>query len=149
MPKYRIKRYIVNVESKSAKIKAAINYYSRKERYMEHDIKRERIFVDAENEKVVFYPGREDSYERLSENDVQFRGGESAEDSAIKKILIEKMWEEIEKLSDEERNILLLTALQGKSQNELSDLLGINQSTVSRKLKAIRRKLKAKLGDFL
>jgi len=107
------------------------------------------MVIDVENEKVVFYPSREDSYERLSENEVQFKGGESAEEDVMKKLLIEKLWEEIFKLPEQERKILLLTALEGKTQKEISVRMDINQSNVSRKLKAIRKELKSKLKDYL
>lgn len=149
MSKYKITKHISNVNRRKKEIQKAINYFNRKERYFEHDLKRETMIIDIKSEKVLFYPGREDSFERLSEKDVQFIGETSAEECVMKKLLIEKLWCEISKLPKIEKKILLLTALEEKSQKELSDLLGINQSTVSRKLKAIRRKLKAKLEDFL
>ncbi len=52
-------------------------------------------------------------------------------------------------IREQERKILLLTALEGKRQKQISEELGINQSNVSRKLKAIRKELKSKLKDYL
>ena len=149
MSRYKIIRYISFSKKHEKEIRKTMNHFTRKERYMEHDLKREIMVIDVENEKVLFYPSREDSYERLSENEVQFKGGESAEEDVMKKLLIEKLWEEISKLPEQERKILLLTALEGKSQKEISARLGINQSNVSRKLKAIRNELKSKLKDYL
>lgn len=116
---------------------------------MEHDLKRETVVVDMEKERVIFYPSREDSFERLSENNVQFEGGRSAEDKALERILIEKLWQEISKLPKAEKKILLLAALGGKSQKEIAEKLGMNQSSVSRKLKTIREKLKNKMKNYL
>ncbi|MBQ7975719.1 MAG: sigma-70 family RNA polymerase sigma factor [Clostridia bacterium] len=149
MPKYRIKRYIANTKGKEKRIEAAIKHFNRKDRYMEHDLKRETMVVDMEKERVIFYPSREDSFERLSENNVQFEGGRSAEDKVLERIMIEKLWQEISKLPKTEKKILLLAALDGKSQKEIAEKLGINQSSVSRKLKTIREKLKKKMKNYL
>lgn len=149
MPKYRIKRYIANTKGKEKRIEAAIKHFNRKERYMEYDLKIETMVVDMEKERVIFYPSREDSFERLSENNVQFEGGRSAEDKALERILIERLWKEISKLPKAEKKILLLSALDGKSQKEIAEKLGINQSSVSRKLKTIREKLKNKMKNYL
>lgn len=142
MSRYKIERYIVGTRNKGKEIQKAINHFARKERYMEHDLKREIVVVDSENEKIFFYPSKEDSFERLCENVFYFEGGKSAEDEALNRIMIEELWIVIGKLSDIDKKILLLSALYGKSQKEIAENLGINQSSVSRRLEKTRNIIK-------
>ena len=145
MSRYKIKRYIVGTKNKEKEIRKVMNHFARKERYMEHDLKREIMVIDSENEKVFFYPSREDSFERLCENAFCFEGGKSAEDEALSRIMIEELWAEIDKLSNIDKKILLLSALYGKSQKEIAENLGINQSSVSRRLTKTREIIKIAL----
>jgi hypothetical protein len=57
----------------------------RRERYMEKDIKVERIAVDPKEEKVDFIPSKEDSINRLME-----LGGDFEDDQMIEDILCDK-----------------------------------------------------------
>ena len=109
---------------------------------MEHDLKREVMVVDSENEKVFFYPSKEDSFERLCENAVQFEGGKSAEDIVMERILMEDIKNAISKLPTTDKKILMMTVFYGINQKEIAKKIGINQSTVSRKLKKIGNMIK-------
>ncbi len=142
MSRYIIKRYIVGAKNKEKEIRKVMNHFARKERYMEHDLKRETMVVDSENEKVFFYPSKEDSFERLCENAVQFEGGKSAEDIVMERILMEDIKNAISKLPTTDKKILMMTVFYGINQKEIAKKIGINQSTVSRKLKKIGNMIK-------
>ena len=61
---------------------------------------------------------------------------------------IKILYEEIEKLSEQDRMIFILSRYQGKSLKELSDLTGLTINNIKVKLFRIRSKLaKAVLGD--
>lgn len=48
-------------------------HFARKERYFSEDLKREKLLYDTEQQIAVLLPSREDSYERLLEQDRQFQ----------------------------------------------------------------------------
>lgn len=63
----------------------------RKMEYQQYDLKVERYHVDYTHLTISRIPSREDSYERLIEENWQFASkDESVEDVAIKEILIKK-----------------------------------------------------------
>jgi hypothetical protein len=80
----------------------------RKDRYFSEDLKTERIRVDEKNEKIIFIPSREDSFDRLiEENQAQFAVDmESAEDVALQNINYEELHRAISELTEEEQKLI-------------------------------------------
>lgn len=72
----------------SEEIYKAYYQFARKERYFSEDLKQEKFFYDLKQKIAVLLPGREDSYERLLEQNEQFSdpASETPEDAAIKAI---------------------------------------------------------------
>lgn len=68
---------------------------NRKNKYFTDDLKKEKIIVNQEKEKVRFIPSREDSYERLTcECEKEFADlTKCTEDDAMKNLMIEKVRE--------------------------------------------------------
>ena len=146
MSRYKIKRYIVNIKSRERKIKKTIKHYNRKERYMERDLKRETIAIDMTNERVVFGASREDSFERLSENDVQFVSNERLpEDVVIEKMMVEKLLKCLALLDHSEQMLIKALYFQEKTQRQLSKETGVHYSTIHSRKKKILEKLKKML----
>lgn len=115
----------------------------RKMEYAEYDLKAERIRVDAKYKKVVFIPSREDSLERLLDEDKQFEdGGESPEDMAIQTVMISKMMECVALLSDVERKLITELFFNGKSEREWSVECGVPQKTLNDRKNRILAKIK-------
>lgn len=56
----------------SEEIYKAYCQFARKERCFSEDLKREKLFYDSERKIAVLLPGREDSYERLLEQNEQY-----------------------------------------------------------------------------
>ncbi len=82
----------------------------RKMEYQQYDLKTERFRVHYAAQTVICIPSREDSYDRLLEENRQFAAdGESVEDAAVKTVLIEKMLKCLTLLNQGERD--LITAL--------------------------------------
>lgn len=91
------KSYIIRVNGKPIEVSSEVydTYMKneRKARYFSEDLKREKIIVNQEEETVAFIPSREDSYDRLkNENNVQFADqSKSVEDKILDNIMIEKL----------------------------------------------------------
>lgn len=143
MPKYRIKKYISHNTNKNTKFSRVIKYYSRKERYMEIDLKCEHMILDAEHESVIFYPSREDSLERLMENDVQFASLEpTPEDVFFQKASIEQLYKAIGKLNSDEQKLIFALFFNNKTETAAGAVLGISQQAVHKRKTKILKKLK-------
>lgn len=56
----------------SEEVIAVLRMTERKMQYQEYDLKTERTVIDQKTQTVRIIPSREDSYERLLEQEVQF-----------------------------------------------------------------------------
>lgn len=93
-----------------------------------------------EKQTVVCIPSREDSYERLLEENRQFTAEEeSVEDVAVKTVMIEKMLSSLKILSTEEQALISKLFFEGKSEHQLSAETGIPRMKIhDRKMKILR-----------
>lgn len=115
---------------------------TRKMEYQQYDIKVERCRIDYASRTVTYLPSREDSYDRLLEENRQFADddGESVDDAAIKAVMIEKMLACLKQLTQEEQGLITDLFFKGKSEHQLSRETGIAQRTIhDRKIKVLRR----------
>ena len=143
MSRYKIKQYVIGTKNKEKEIKKVINHYARKERYMEHDLKREVMVIDSENEKIFFCPSREDSYERLCELNEQIVDESSSTESLVEnKMMKEKLRKCLLLLSFAERSLIEALYYQEKTERELSKETGVHYSTIHSRKKKILEKLK-------
>ena len=119
----------------------------RKSRYFTDDLKREKIIVNHEKETVTFIPSREDSFDRLKdENKIQFMDdSESVENKVLKTLMIEKLFKSLELLDSDERKIIDAIYYEGKTEREISAETGIPQKTINNR----KRKILAKLKKFM
>jgi RNA polymerase sigma factor (sigma-70 family) len=129
----------------SDEVLATLKKSDRKTEYLEYDLKSEKWEIDQTAQTAKCIPSREDSYERLLEEEHQFAGdGESVEDEAHKNILLEKLRLCLGQLSPNERE--LIDALffsnggSGMTEREYAVLSGIPQQTISdRKLRLLKK----------
>lgn len=147
--KHRIPDYRKMYPEASEEIIAVLKVTERKMQYQEYDLKVERTIVDKEKGTVTVLPSREDSYERLTEQGVQFaEHTESAEEQAIKSLEILKMYRALSMLSAQECEIVKQLYFLGKTERELAQSLGISQNAVNKKRKQILKKLKEEIDAF-
>ena len=113
----------------------------RKMEYLQYDLKVERYKIDYDKMTIIFNPSREDSYDRLLDEDKQFMmESESVEDVAVKAVMIEKMMACFKTLPLEEQNLIYELFFNGKSEHQLSKATGIAQMTIhSRKVKILEK----------
>ena len=71
----------------SEEVIAVLRMTERKMQYQEYDLKTERTVIDQKTQTVRIIPSREDSYERLLEQEVQFEGENQTEESVIRNML--------------------------------------------------------------
>lgn len=109
----------------------------RKMEYQQYDLKIERYRIDCEKETITCFPSREDSYERLLEENRQFAADvESVEDAVVKAVMIEKMLACLKVLTPEEQELITELFFKGKSERRLSSETGIPTMTIhDRKIK--------------
>lgn len=111
----------------------------RKMEYQQYDLKVERCQIDGTNQSVTYIPSREDSYERLLEENRQFAAEiESVEDAAVKAVMIEKMLNGLKLLTLEEQDLIKELFFRGKSERQLSEETGIHYMTIhNRKIRIL------------
>lgn len=142
------KQRFLSIEGKkipvSEEVYKAYYHFSRKERYFSEDLKREKLFYDSEQQIAVLLPSREDSYERLLDQNEQFsdQSTETPEDAAIKADLMDRLERALYTLSDNERMIIRELFYLGKTERQASASLHIPLSTFHGRKRAILEKLR-------
>ncbi|NCB52414.1 MAG: sigma-70 family RNA polymerase sigma factor [Clostridia bacterium] len=115
----------------------------RKMEYQQYDLKTERFRIHYIEQTVICVPSREDSYDRLLEENRQFAADdESVEDTAVKTLMIQKMLECLKLLSPEERSLITGLFFEGKSERQLAKQTGVPQRTINDRKNKILKKLK-------
>ncbi len=115
----------------------------RKMEYQQYDLKVEQCQIDGTKRTVTYVPSREDSYERLLEENRQFAAeSESVEDAAVKAVMIEKMLDGLKLLSPEEQDLIEELFFKGKSERQVSAEAGIPYMTIHDRKVKILGKLK-------
>ena len=98
---YRIPDFRKMYPEASEEIIAVLRTTERKMQYQEYDLKMERTVIDQENQTVTNIPSREDSYERLMEQAVQFQEeAQSLEELVIGRMEAEQVHKALKLLSD-------------------------------------------------
>lgn len=115
----------------------------RKMEYQQYDLKVEHYWIDYTKQTVTYLPGREDSYDRLLEENRQFPiDAEDVEDTAVKTVMIEKMLTCLKLLTLEEQELIMKLFFKDKSEHQLSRETGIPRMTLHDRKVRILGKLK-------
>jgi len=140
---YRIPDFRKLYPGASEEIIAVLKTTERKMQYQEYDLKMERTIVDQEGQTVTVIPSREDSYERLLEQDVQFREESvSAEELAIRNIEIRQLHKALSLLSDDERYLMEQLYFQERTERELAAQLNLSQNAINKRRQRVLDKLR-------
>lgn len=115
----------------------------RKMEYQQYDLKVERYRINYTKGTVKCLPSREDSYDRLLEENKQFAdAAEGVEDTAVKAVMIENMLKCLKLLSPEEQALISELFFKGKSEHQLAKTTGIPRMTIHNRKNRILTKLK-------
>lgn len=140
---YRIPDYRKLYPEASEEVIAVLRTTERKMQYQEYDLKAEQTIVNQENQTVEIVPSREDSYERLLDQDVQF-GEESisTEDQAIRNMEIQQLHKALSLLSDDERYLMEQLYFQERTERNLATQLNLSQNAINKRRQRILDKLR-------
>ncbi|WZL83109.1 sigma-70 family RNA polymerase sigma factor [Vallitaleaceae bacterium 9-2] len=72
---------------------------------------------------------------------------DTPENSVVRQEQIQMVWQALEKLKEEQRNIIIMKDIEGRSYQEISESLQINMGTVKSRLARSRIALKEVLKD--
>ena len=146
---YRIPDFRKLYPEASEEVIAVLRTTERKMQYQEYDLKVERTVVDQENRTVEQIPSREDSYERMLEQNMQFAGETaSAEEQALQNIQTQQLHKALLLLSDDERDLIERLFFQEQTEREIAAVYGLSQNAVNKRRKRVLDKLRELIKDF-
>jgi RNA polymerase sigma factor (sigma-70 family) len=116
----------------------------RKMRYLEKDLKTERIILNDDGAVQRSIPSREDSLDRLMEGNArQFEdSGESVEDAVLRKLAEDDLHRALKKLTDEENALIYALFYEGMTERAYAKKLGVYPNAVHKKKQRILKKLR-------
>lgn len=146
---YRIPDFRKLYPEASEEVIAVLRTTERKMQYQEYDLKAEQTIVDYDNHTVEIVPSREDSYERLLEQEVQF-GGEtiSTEDLAIRNVEARQLHKALSLLSDDERYLIEQLYFQERTERDLAAQFHLSQRGINKRRQRILEKLRGLLKNI-
>ena len=105
----------------------------RKMEYMEVDLKQGAFRQDSATQTAVFVPSREDSLERLQEEDkAEFTSpAPSPEEEAVHNDELDSLRKALEMLKSDERELIVAIYYDGLSEHQLFARLGVPQTTIN------------------
>lgn len=146
---YRIPDFRKLYPEASEEVIAVLRTTERKMQYQEYDLKVECTVVDQENRTVEQIPSREDSYERMLEQNIQFaEDAASAEEQALKNIQTRQLHKALLLLSDDERDLIERLFFQEQTEREIAAVYGLSQNAVNKRRKRVLDKLRELIKDF-
>lgn len=114
----------------------------RKMRYFENDLKTERFVLGKEGRAVQIIPSREDSLDRLvDENAQQFSDEqESVESVVLHELEVDRLHTALSLLTPEERALIQALFFEEKTERQYADELGVYRNAVHvRKMKVLKK----------
>lgn len=116
----------------------------RKMRYFEKDLKTERFLLDESGQLRQVIPSREDSLDRLMEDNAeQFADQhESVEDQVFRKISLEQLYEALQRLTDTEQSLIYALFFEEQTERQVGEVLGITRQAVHKQKNRLLKKLK-------
>ena len=128
----------------SDEVMAVLKKSDRKMKYMAKDLKVERPVKGENGEIIAVLPGREDSYERLLDMDVQFVDEFSADPVQIlmKKEEIDTLRRCLAMLSGNERMLIKGLYYDDMTERGYAAVCGLSQPTVKRLRRRVLEKMK-------
>ena len=116
----------------------------RKMRYFENDLKTVRFVLGKEGQVVQIIPSREDSLDRLvDENAQQFSDEkESVESVVLHKLEVDRLHTALLRLNKDEQDLIYDLFFAGKTESEVAKTLGVSQQAIHKRKNRILKKLK-------
>ena len=128
-------------------ILAVLKQSDRKMKYIDVELKTERFIHSQEKQTAVFLPSREDSYDRMCEDEhMQFASdGDLPEDEMLHNEKIQLLRAALLDLEPDEAALIRALFYEGLSERKYAKQLGISQKGVNKRRKKVLGKLRALL----
>ena len=140
---YRIPDYRKMYPEADEEVISLLRTTERKMQYQEYDLKTEQTIISQEDQTITTIPSREDSLERLAEQEVQFaEEAESVEETVLWKLQYEQLHKALSLLPDDERELIDRLFFQGQTEREAAECMGIYRNAVHKRKNHILKKLK-------
>lgn len=140
---YRIPDYKKMYPEAGEEVLAVLRTTERKMQYQEYDLKTEQIVISQKDQTITTIPSREDSLERLADQEVQFAGeSESVEETVLRRLQYAQLHKAISLLPDDERELIDRLFFQNQTVREVALDMGIYPNAVHKRKKRILGKLK-------
>lgn len=144
--KYRIPNFRKMYPEASDEVIAVLRKSERQMQYQEYDIKTEVVRVSQRKKTVTYIPSREDSLERLCENDRQFAADQpSVEDEVIRRLRYQSLYAALHLLSEDECQLIIQLYFLGKTERELAELMALSQNGINKRRHKVLKKLRTLL----
>ena len=146
--------YIITVDGEDVEVSKEIykahSSSERKMEYMEFDLKRNRVLHDTDGKTVlddngfpIVLPEREISLDKLVAEDWDFLTSEpSPEDAVIRQLEIKDLYNSLDSLNTDERQLIDALFFEGLTEREYSVKTGIAQKTINDRKHRILGRLK-------
>lgn len=146
---YRIPDYRKMYPDAGEEVISLLRTTERKMQYQEYDLKTEQTVISQKDQTITTIPSREDSLERLADQEVQFAGeGESVEETVLRKLQYAQLHKALSLLSDDERELIDRLFFQGQTEREAATDMGIYRNAVHKRKNRILEKLKIFMEKF-
>lgn len=140
---YRIPDYRKMYPEAGEEVISLLRTTERKMQYQEYDLKTEQTIISQEDQTITTIPSREDSLERLAEQEVQFAGeAESVEETVLRKLQYVQLHKALSLLPDDERELIDHLFFQGQTERQAAEHMGIYRNAVHKRKNRILKKLK-------
>lgn len=146
---YRIPDYKKMYPEAKEEVISLLRTTERKMQYQEYDLKTEQTIINQEDQTITTIPSREDSLERLADQEMQFAGeSESVEETVLRRLQYAQLHKAISLLSDDERELVDRLFFQGQTEREVAAEIGIYRNAIHKRKNRILEKLKNFLKNF-
>ncbi len=140
---YRIPDYRKMYPDANEDVINLLRITERKMQYQEYDLKADQTVISQEGQTITTIPGREDSLERLAEQEVQFAAEtESVEETVLRRLQYAQLHKALSLLSDDERELIDRLFFRGQTEREAAAEMGIYHNAVHKRKNRILGKLK-------
>lgn len=144
--KYRIPDFRKLYPEASEEVIAVLRTTERKMQYQEYDLKVEQTVVEQKERKVTVIPSREDSYERLLDQDAQFaENTPSVEEQVLRNLQSEQLHKALFLLSDDERILVEQLYFEERTEREVAAEYHLSQKGINKR----RQRVLAHLRELL
>lgn len=128
----------------SEEVSKVLEKTDRKIKYFEKDLKEERCKFNKNGVLIAIIPSREDSIERLQEENSKDFSDDTKDVETIffRDMLHRELHNAISQLSIKDQKLIKALFFEGKTEEEYGKTLGVTQQSISKKKQRIIKKLK-------